>query len=94
MKWRVDPNLGDVDFAQPFRPGVRCTCMDPNFTWYYLDHPEPDIGHGILELHERLTLPSKALELHVVTVTPSGTSVAWWELDDGTPLGFGEVGEA
>jgi hypothetical protein len=48
--------------------------MEPNFTWYDLDHPEPDIGHGVLELHERLTPPAQALELHVVMTRASTRS--------------------
>jgi hypothetical protein len=47
----------------------------------------------VLELHERITSPAQALELQLVTVIPGGTSVAWWELEDGTTLGMVKVGE-
>lgn len=68
--------------------------MEPNFVWHDLEHPEPDIQHGVLELNERLTQPAQALELHVVMTKPSGTMVAWWATDNGLMLGFVEVGEA
>lgn len=90
----MDPHLGDDDFTQPSRPLADVIGMEPNFTWHDLPHPEPDIAHGVLELHERLTSPAQALELHVVMTKPSGVMVAWWELEDGTPLGMVEVGEA
>ena len=32
--------------------------MKLNFIWHDLDHPEPDPSYGVLELHERLTLPA------------------------------------
>ncbi len=48
--------------------------------------------HGILELHEDLTAPGPALELHVVN--ESGVAVAWWEDDNGTWLRIVDVGKA
>ncbi len=39
--------------------------------------------HVVLELHEALTAPGPALELHVVQDSETGGSIAWWE-DDGS----------
>ena len=46
----------------------------------------------VLELHEALTAPGPALELHVVQDSETGASIAWWEADDGAWLGPAQVG--
>jgi hypothetical protein len=61
--------------------------MHPRLVWHDL---APD--HGVLELHEELTAPGPALELHVVTDTATGAAAAWWEDDEGTWLRIVEVG--
>lgn len=64
------------------------TVMEPNFTWHDLDQ-----DGGVLELHEHLTDPAPALELHV-QATADGSVVAFWATDDGQMLGWVEPGEA
>jgi hypothetical protein len=50
--------------------------------------------HVVVELHERLTAPGPALELHVVLDSETGAATAWWEDDDGGWLGEARVGKA
>jgi hypothetical protein len=57
-------------------------------TWFDL---EPD--YGVLELHEDVTAPGPALELHVALFERAGV-VAWWTTEHGETLGFVEVGAA
>jgi hypothetical protein len=49
-------------------------------------------GYVVVELHEVLTAPGPALELHVVQDAESGASIASWEDDGGRWLGKGTVG--
>lgn len=48
--------------------------------------------HVVVELHERLTAPGPALELHVVQDSESGETVAWWEDEWGALLAPAAVG--
>jgi hypothetical protein len=50
--------------------------------------------HVVLELHEALTAPGPALELHVVQDSETGATVAWWEDERGALLGVVVVGSA
>jgi hypothetical protein len=58
-------------------------------TWFDL---APD--HGVLELHEHLTSPGPALELHVVFDAAKGRTIAWWETDEGVPIRRAHAGSA
>jgi hypothetical protein len=53
-----------------------------------------DLGddHVVIELHEALTAPGPALELHVVFDAVTGGTNAWWEDEDGNCLGEAGVG--
>jgi hypothetical protein len=55
-----------------------------------------DLGddHVVLELHEGLTAPGPALELHIVVDSETGVSSAWWEDHRGQRLGAAIVGRA
>jgi hypothetical protein len=60
---------------------------------------EPDLlvhdlaeDHVVLELHEALTAPGPALELHVVQDSETGATAAWWEDDRGALLVMADVG--
>ncbi len=53
-----------------------------------------DLGYGVLEVHEALTPPGLALELHVVVGSDEHGTLAWWEAENGTWLGHVEVGLA
>ena len=48
--------------------------------------------YGVLELHEAVTSPGPALELHLAW--GSGVTVAWWADADGEYLGPAPVGKA
>jgi hypothetical protein len=48
--------------------------------------------HVVVELHERVTAPGPALELHVVIDSETGETSAWWEDEDGRWLGTAMVG--
>lgn len=48
--------------------------------------------HVVVELHEQVTAPGPALELHVVACFETGATIAWWEDDAGTILGVAGVG--
>jgi hypothetical protein len=61
--------------------------MDRDLVWHDL---APD--YGVLEVHERLTDPGAALELHIVLNPDAGTTVAWWVDEWGTCLGEARVG--
>ena len=63
--------------------------MESDLTWH-------DIAadYGVLELHERLTAPRLALELHVVVCPGGAATLAWWETDEGELLGEAFVGSA
>jgi len=49
--------------------------------------------YGVLELHEAVTAPGPALELHVVRSEPSHL-VAWWTTERGETLRFVDAGQA
>jgi hypothetical protein len=63
--------------------------MAPLLVWHDLAS-----DHGVLELHETLTFPGPALELHLVRDTETGTTAAWWEDDEGVWLWIADVGTA
>jgi hypothetical protein len=44
------------------------------------------VDHVVIELHEALTAPSLAVELHVVQDSDTGETIAWWEDENGTFL--------
>lgn len=50
--------------------------------------------HVVLELHEDLTAPGPAVELHLVQDSETGGTIAWWEDDAGRFLGVASVGRA
>ena len=50
--------------------------------------------HVVLELHERITAPGPALELHIVQDSETGETIAWWEDERGTSLGAVAVGKS
>jgi hypothetical protein len=59
------------------------------FTWHDLQE-----NHRVLELHECVTPPDLALELHIVPDPESlGSSLAWWQTDRGAWLAAALVGE-
>jgi hypothetical protein len=51
-------------------------------------------GYVVVELHEVLTAPGPALELHVVQDSETGASIAWWENERGTRIGKAHVGHS
>jgi hypothetical protein len=61
--------------------------MTTSTTWYDLTET-----FGVLELHEELTAPGPALELHVIR-SPSRTC-ACWVSDDGRMVWWVPVGQA
>lgn len=58
-------------------------------TWFDLSP-----GHGVLELHERVTAPGPALELHVIEVRDGSHVRACWLSDDGRLLRWVQPGRA
>ena len=63
--------------------------MDPDFTCYELS-----ADHLVLELHERITAPAPALELHVVREALPTRVVAWWVADNGKMVALAPVAAA
>lgn len=51
-----------------------------------------DEDHVVLEIHEDLTAPGPALELHVVI--DRGETLAWWAVESGRRLGEVLIGQA
>lgn len=51
-------------------------------------------GRFVMELHERLTSPGPALELHVARDSETRVTRAWWETEEGSWLGEATVGKA
>lgn len=50
--------------------------------------------HVVVELHEALTAPGPALELHVVVDSETEVTSAWWDDDEGRRLMAVAVGRA
>jgi hypothetical protein len=50
--------------------------------------------HIVIELHQQLTAPGPALELHVVIDSETDRTSAWWEDEEGNWLREAQVGGA
>jgi hypothetical protein len=50
--------------------------------------------YGVLELHEAVTAQGPALELHILTDSETGMTLAWWSTGDGRWLRAVRVAEA
>lgn len=59
--------------------------MEPDLVCHVLS---PD--HVVIELHERVTAPGPALELHLVHNSGTGEVVAWWGDEHGRILAVAE----
>jgi hypothetical protein len=52
-------------------------------------------NYGVLEFHEELTAPGRALELHLVIDSETDATIAWWAIGDrGLWLGKAVIGDA
>jgi hypothetical protein len=83
----VLPAVAADNSEQLAPPAADREVMEPHLVVHYLG-----ADHVVVELHEQLTAPGPAVELHVVLDPETGETAAWWEDDRGILLRAALVG--